>query len=73
MGEGARQGPGPFLTREQPERRPGEPGKRKRAMVAVLRSPGPPGLPPSALGVLELPPGRYFQGDESMKLFGWGL
>ena len=33
--------------------------------LAVLGSLGPPGLPSGfALGSLQLPPGRYFQGDE---------
>ena len=54
--------------REEPEGRPGGPGRGKRVRgdlpLAVLKSPGPPGLASgSCLGSLELPPGKYFQGD----------
>ena len=40
--------------------------------LSVLRSPVSPGLPSaSSLGSLELPPGRYSQGDEDKALSGF--
>ena len=55
-------------TMEEPEGRPGGPGRGKQIRAArplvVLRCPGPPGIPSrSSLGSLELS-GRYFQGDK---------
>ena len=56
--------------RREPEVRPGGPGRGKRARVdplAVLRSPSSSDLPYGfSLGSLELPPGRYFRGDEGI-------
>ena len=56
----------PLVTQEEGQEDQGEVGG---GPLAVLSSPSPPGLPSGfALGSLELPPGRYFQGDGSNSL-----
>ena len=51
-------------VKEEPEGRPGGPGRGERARGAAsscLKSPGPPAFPSGSLGFR---PGRYFEGDE---------